>query len=179
MLPMSRGTPRRNAGRSAPASDLTNCLQRDVTEPLRGRACRSRLVNRTDDRADDGHFNQRADAPINHEIARKGLHSVGDQVRPDSQKGNHNAEFYAGTDSATGKTAGKDQRKHKGKDELARHKPSKVTFEVGVRPLEPLRECGISVFQKHCMKEPPEEEDEDEGCNECEEEFFPVHNCFC
>src|SRR5436853_5376974 len=129
---------------------------------LRERFCRSSLVNRTDDHADDGHFNQRADAPINHEIARKGLHSVGDQVRPDSQKGNHNAEFYAGTDSATGKTAGKDQRKHKGKDELARHKPSKVTFEVGVRPLEPLRECGISVFHNPCMKEPSEEEDEDE-----------------
>ena len=177
MLPMSRGTPRRNAGRSAPASDLTNCLQRDVTEPLRGRACRSRLVNRTDDRADDGHFNQRADAPINHEIARKGLHSVGDQVRPDSQKGNHNAEFYAGTDFTAAESAGKDQRKHKGKDELAGHEPSKVTFEVRVRPLEPLRECGISVFQKHCMKEPTK--DEDPGCNECEEEFFPIHNCFC
>src|SRR5437763_17041406 len=110
MLPMSRVTPRRNAGRSAPASDPTNCLQRDVTEPLRGRACRSRLVNRTDDRADDGHFNQRADAPLNHEMARKGLHSVGDQARPESQKGNHNAECYAGTDSGTGKTTGKDQR---------------------------------------------------------------------
>ena len=82
---------------------------------------------------------------LHHGIARKGLHDVGDQVRPDSQKGNH-TEFYASTDSTTGELAGEDQRKHKGKDELAGHEPSKVTFEVRVRPLEPLRECGISVF---------------------------------
>src|SRR6266567_67684 len=156
------GTPRRNTLRLTPASDPTSCLQRNATQPLRERACRSRLVNRTDDRADDGHFNQRANAPVHHEIARKGLHSVGDQVRPDSQKGNHNAEFYAATNSTTGK----DQSKHEGKDQLAGHQPSKVTFEVRVRPLEPLRECGISVFQKHCMKEPAKDEDEDPGSDE-------------
>src|SRR5438309_9621929 len=146
MSPMSRVTPRRKALRSAPASDPTNCLQRNATQLLRECACRSRLVNRTDNRADDGHFNQRADAPVHHEIARKGLHSVGDQVRPDSQKGNQNAEFYAGTNSTAGEAAGKDQSKHEGKDQLAGHQPSKVTFEVSVRPLESLRERGISVF---------------------------------
>jgi hypothetical protein len=178
MLPVSRVTPRRNTGvRSCLRS--SNYLQRNATQPLRERACRSKLVNRTDDRADDGHFNQRANAPIHHEIAGKGLHSVGDQVRPDSQKGNHNAEFYAGTNSTSGEPTGKDQRKHKGKDELARHEPSKVTFEVRVGPLEPFRECGISVFQKDCMKEPAKDEDEDPASNEREEEFFPVHNCFC
>src|SRR5260370_23189756 len=50
--------PERPAFRSC--LDPTNCLQRNATQPLRGRSCRSRLVNRTDDCADDGHFNQPA-----------------------------------------------------------------------------------------------------------------------
>jgi hypothetical protein len=52
----------------------------------------SSFVNPTDDCADDGHFNERADAPIHDQITWERLRGIRDQGVPaDSQKGKHDA----------------------------------------------------------------------------------------
>ena len=138
---------------------------------------RRRLVNRADDRTGHDHLDQTADGPIPKQFGGEGLHCVHHQSCSEGKNLHQDAELDPRKCAAAGETAGKNKHKCANQNQLTDDEPGKSIHHFSLWPPQ-IRRLGIYVLHKDLIENPSPKEHEDKRGDECEEEFFPVHNFF-
>src|SRR5207302_2857946 len=79
---------------------------------------------------------------------------------------------------ATGRNKpGTQYREEECHDEVPKHEPREISLKIGFRS-EKRRHFVMRALHQHPVPNEAKHEKENEGCDECEEEFFPVHKMF-
>ena len=149
----------------------------DAIQPLRRRWGRRRFVNRPDDCAGNGEFEQTADDPAGKDLRCQRLHRKRDQVVANIQERDHNSELSAGARTSRCNEAGIKEGEKERHDAVTQDQPREVTAKVCFRPPK----CWDFIMDAMHKVPVPDEakyKDKNPGCDECDEEFFPVHNFF-
>jgi hypothetical protein len=107
------------------------------------------------------------------------MHRELNQIGAKSKQRDQNSISSSGGCTSAAK-AGEDHRKKENEHQLTENKPmEEVLHKFLCRSHKAWRERGVSLLQDDAVKDPLEDEYEDKGCDECDEEFFPVHNFLC
>src|SRR5437762_10218307 len=132
----------------------------------------ARFVNRTDDCANDDHFNETADAAVNDQLSRKRLDRVNAHTHADRCDLQENTKADSSDYAAAGETARINRHECEDYQRLADDDPVKQAHHFTLRPPESWR-LRVDVFQQHAVKQPSPEKDKNVYCQERYDE--PLH----
>jgi hypothetical protein len=135
------------------------------------------FVNRPNNRTGDPEFEQVTHKPAAEDFRRQWVHRKRDQVVADKQEGHEDSQSNASGAAAGRNEAGVKQSEEKCHHDVTQNQPVEVTAKLCFSP--PKRWHFImDVVHKLPVPKESKYEDEDKGCDECEEELFPIHNFF-
>src|SRR6266850_779843 len=120
---------------------------------------RRRLVNRTDNSADDDHFDQAANACVNEQFSWKRLHGVNAHTHADRCDFQQNAQADSWDYTAASETSRVDHQERKNDECLADQDPMEKAQHFSLRPPEIWR-LRIDIFEQNAVKQPTPDEQE-------------------
>jgi len=132
---------------------------------------RAGFIDRSNNRADDDHFDQTADAAVNDQVSRKRLHRVKAHTHADRCDFQQDTKADSRDYAAAGETARIDHHEGENHQRLADDDPVKQAHHFTLRPPEIWR-LGVNIFQQHAVKEPSPEKDKNVRCQERDDESF-------
>ena len=144
---------------------------------LRYRLRLGRFVNRPNNRTGDPEFEQVTHKPAAEDFARQWVHRKRDQVVANKHQPYQDSQHRACACAAHWNKAGVKQGQKKCHHQVTQNQPVEVTAKLCFG--SPKRwHFTMDVMHKLPVPKESKHEDEDKGCDECEEEFFPIHNFF-
>jgi hypothetical protein len=127
------------------------------------------VVNCPDNRADDYHLNEAADAPVNDQFPGKRLDRVDGQTHADCRDLQQNSQPDSRHYAATGEAARINRHESKNQKRLAKNDKVKQAHHFTLRPPE-IRRFRVNVFEKNALKQPAPRKNENVRGGECEDE---------
>ena len=134
----------------------------------------ARFVNRADDCTGDGEHKEVASDPAAQDFRRYRLDRIGNEVVSSINERHQQAEACAASGAARGISSAEHRQKERHHD-VAEDQPREIVTEVCFGPPKHWHFI-VHAVQKLPVPDEAKGKHKNERCDECNEEFFPVHN---
>jgi formylmethanofuran dehydrogenase subunit E len=98
-------------------------------------------------------------------------------MRAGIQQSHQNTEHRTGAYATARNKPDTQDRKEECHDEMAKHEAGEVRLKIGFRS-EKRRHFVMRALHQHPVPNEAKKEKKDERCDECDEEFLPVHDLY-